>query len=167
MDDPGRFRLVLAKQDFKFSVAHFTVFGDGDAELLHGHNYRVTAELFGRELDEYGLLANIAEVKAVIRRLVAELDSRVLLPAASPLVRWRRPGDDPESLEVEFDSRRYRFPAEEVVLLPLANTTIELFAVYFWERLTENLALPRIDRVSVSVQETAGQRCVYERDLEA
>src|ERR1700733_13558481 len=35
-----RYRMVLAKEDFKFSSAHFTLFADGSAELLHGHNYR-------------------------------------------------------------------------------------------------------------------------------
>ena len=37
----GRFTVRLAKQDFKFSAAHFTLFPDGTAELLHGHNFQV------------------------------------------------------------------------------------------------------------------------------
>jgi hypothetical protein len=32
-----RYRIVLEKEDFKFSAAHFTLFADGGAELLHGH----------------------------------------------------------------------------------------------------------------------------------
>ena len=37
------FSIRLAKEDFKFSVAHFTIFGPGHAEPLHGHNYNVAA----------------------------------------------------------------------------------------------------------------------------
>ena len=163
MPDDERFRLCLAKEDFKFSVAHFTVFSAEKAELLHGHNYRVTVELAGREVGELGLLADLDRVKGEIRRLCRGLDSRTLLPAACPLLAWEhRDG----AIDVTYGERRYRIPEDEVVLLPLANSSMELLARHLWRQLAPGLAGSAIEHLTVSVEESAGQRAVYERSLE-
>lgn len=159
---PERFRLCLAKEDFKFSVAHFTVFSPRQAELLHGHNYRVAVELAGQRVGELGLLADIDRVKGEVRRLCRELDSRTLLPTACPLVAWeRRDG----AIEVAYRDRRYSIPEADVLLLPLANSSMELLARYLWERLAPHLADSAVEELAVSVEEAAGQRAVYERAL--
>jgi 6-pyruvoyltetrahydropterin/6-carboxytetrahydropterin synthase len=155
----SRYRVILAKEDFKFSAAHFTLFGDGRAELLHGHNYRVRVALGGGDLDAEGLLVDIESFKRSLRGLCARLDSRMLIPGESPRLRWRREG---ESVEVRFGERSYRFPAEDTVVLPLANTSIELLARMFWRDLAPGLAGSRVDVLAVSVEETAGQECWYE-----
>jgi 6-pyruvoyltetrahydropterin/6-carboxytetrahydropterin synthase len=158
----GRYRLVLAKADFKFSAAHFTLFADGTAEPLHGHNYRVGVELSGAELDGEGLLLDVARVKAEVRAACARCDGRVLLPAASPRVDVRRAGAD---WEVACDGRSYRLPADEVRLLPVANTSIELLARLLWDELAPGLAGGRVERLAVEVEETDGQSCVYDAPL--
>lgn len=158
MHRPGRFRLVLTKEDFKFSVAHFTVFGADEAEPLHGHNYRVEVELEGDTLDDQGLLADIAAVKARIRALCAELDDFILIPRDSGLVEVL---EEESSTEVRYGGRVYRFPSSEVRILPLANTTMELFATWFWDHLAPELPTDRIDHLAVTVEETAGQKCRY------
>ncbi len=154
----GRYRIVLAKEDFKFSVAHFTVFDAENAEPLHGHNYRVEVEMEGTVLDEQGLLIDLGEVKARVRALCAELDSLTLLPRDSDVVEVVERGG---STEARFGERMYRFPSAEVRVLPLVNTTIELFATWFWDHLAPKLPAGRIDRLAVTVEETAGQRCRY------
>jgi len=172
----GRFRLSLSKQDFKFSVAHFTVFSAGEAELLHGHNYRVSVEMEGPEVSDLGLLADVARVKAEIRAVCAELDSHTILPTQSPLVSVEEIAGDGGAagggkggakVDVRYGERRYVLPATDVVLLPLANTTMELFARYFWRRLAPALAESGVDRLAVAVEETDGQRCAYEAPLPA
>ena len=40
--------LRLSKQAMKFSAGHFTLFGPGKRERLHGHDYRVSATLRAR-----------------------------------------------------------------------------------------------------------------------
>src|SRR5260370_6356153 len=62
-----RYRMVLAKEDFKFAAAHFTLLPGGEAELLHGHNYRVRVALTGSELDGDGLLGALACFKPAVR----------------------------------------------------------------------------------------------------
>ncbi len=127
-----RYRMVLAKEDFKFSAAHFTLFADRRAELLHGHNYRVRAELGGNGLDAEGLLVDIESFKRALRGQCARLDSRTLIPGESPRLEWAREG---ESLAVRCGERVYRFPAEDTLVLPLVNTSIELIARMLWQEL--------------------------------
>ncbi|HUO87008.1 MAG TPA: 6-carboxytetrahydropterin synthase [Thermoanaerobaculia bacterium] len=163
MPSDERFRLCLAKEDFKFSVAHFTVFSPERAELLHGHNYRVTVEIAGREVGELGLLADLDRVKQEIRRLCRELDSRTLLPAACPLLTWEhRDG----GIEVTYHDRRYRIPEADVLLLPLANSSMELLARHLWRQLAPSLEGTAVEHLTVTVEEAQGQRAVYERSLE-
>ncbi len=162
MSEPGVYRILLAKEDFKFSVAHFTVFSPTEAERLHGHNYRVAVEVRGRRL-RGGLLADVSAVKREIRRLCAGLDSHTLLPTANPLVEIVE--HDGDEVEVRYADRRYRFPAADVRLLPLANASMEAFARHFWEHLAPTLASTGLDALTVTVEETDGQSCSYERAL--
>ena len=75
-------------------------------------------------------------------------------------MQWSREGD---AIEIRCGERRYRFPADDVLLLPLANTSIELLARMLWEDLAPSLAGSRVEELAVSVEESAGQRCWYER----
>ena len=159
----ARYRMGLAKEDFKFSSAHFTLFGDGRAELLHGHNYRVRVELSGNDLDGEGLLVDIESFKRTLRGLCARLDSRTLVPGESRRLACSREG---ASVVVRCGERSYHFPAEDTLVLPLANTSIELLARMFWRDLAPSLEDSRVEVLAVSVEETAGQQCWYEEGLE-
>jgi 6-pyruvoyltetrahydropterin/6-carboxytetrahydropterin synthase len=161
--DP-HYRVRLAKEDFKFSAAHFTLFSDGSAELLHGHNYQVAVELEGPELNEYGLLCDFADAKASIRALCARLDSRTLIPLRSSELEVNEEGD---TVEVVYRDRRYLLPDRDVLLLDLTNTTIELLAAYIWQQLAPRLAQGSVTVLGVSVAETAGQSCRYRAPLSA
>lgn len=162
MPDDRRFTLRLAKEDFKFSAAHFTLFADREPEPLHGHNYRVAVTLAGCALDRCGLLFDADRVKRRVRALCSRLDDRVLLPAEAPDVEIGRAG---EALEVACAGRCYRFPAAEVELLPLANTSMELLARWFWRELAQELGGAAIESLAVSVEESSGQACGYEGSL--
>jgi 6-pyruvoyltetrahydropterin/6-carboxytetrahydropterin synthase len=159
-----RFTLRLAKGDFKFSSAHFTLFGPTEAEPLHGHNYRVLVELGGDELDELGLLVETGILKRRIRELLFELDDRVLLPERSPLLAISVADG---AIECRYDDRSYRFPAREVVLLPLVNVTMELLAELVWRRLADDLEAAPARQLAVEIEETDGQSCRYEAPLGA
>ena len=158
----GTFTFRLCKEDFKFSAAHFTVFGSRVAETLHGHNYHVGVEVEGDRLDEIGLLTDIAPLKKAIRARCAELDSLVLVPESCPYLEIER---DEESVIVRWADRCYRFPAREVVLLPLANITVEELARMLWRDLARLIEDEAVRGLAVTVEETAGQGCVYRASL--
>jgi 6-pyruvoyltetrahydropterin/6-carboxytetrahydropterin synthase len=159
---PALFQLRLAKEDFAFAAAHFTLFRDEAAERLHGHNYRVRVALSGRELDAFGLLVPVAPVKTRIRAVCAALDERILIPEKSPLLAVRQDGD---AVEVSLGARSYRFPRSEVRLLPLPNVTIEALAQHVFGELAPLLADSPVQRLRVEVEETAGQSAAFEADL--
>lgn len=161
-DPVESYTVVLAKPDFKFSSSHFTIFSHRQAELLHGHNYRVEVELSGRSLGGEDLLVDFVAVKRAIRSACGRLDERTLVPARSPHLRIVEEGDQ---VEVAYRDRSYRLPAADVVLLPLVNTSIEALARMLWQELAAELELPRIETLGVGVAETAGQGCWYRAPL--
>ncbi len=66
-------------------------------------------------------------------------------------------------LEVRYGSRRWVFPMEDCVILPIFNTTAELLAEYIAEQLAqcELLASHHWSRLVVEVQEADGMKGVY------
>ncbi len=162
MTGRAEFTMHLAKEDFKFSAAHFTLFADGSAELLHGHNYQVELELVGPALDELGLLCDIARIKREIRAICAGLDSRTLIPRRSPELGLLEVGD---GVEVVYRDRRYVLPAKDVFFLDLTNTTIELLACFLWRELAPRLEGEGLSALGVGVAETSGQSCWYRSPL--
>jgi len=156
------FTLSLAKEDFKFAAAHFTLFPDGSGELLHGHNFRVRVAIQGARPDAMGLLVEVAAAKREIRAICLQLDEHTLIPEKSSLLEIR---GDAESVEVHFGERTYRLPRSDVALLPLENVTIELLARMLWEQLAPRLASPTALQLSVEVEESAGQSCAYQAPL--
>jgi 6-pyruvoyltetrahydropterin/6-carboxytetrahydropterin synthase len=165
--NPPAFRIRLGKEDFKFSAAHFTLFPDGRAELLHGHNYRVRLELAGAALSEIGLLFDVTVVKRRIRERCAALDEHTLIPVRCDRLDVRRENG---SVQVRFRDRVYRFPERDVVLLPLANVSIELLARMLWNDVAEVVGAggddaPPVDELTVEVEETPGQSCAFTAPL--
>jgi 6-pyruvoyltetrahydropterin/6-carboxytetrahydropterin synthase len=158
MPDRGRFTVSLAKQDFKFAAAHFTLFGDAPAELLHGHNYRVEVHLDGETLDETGLLVDIQAVKRRIRAACDRLDERTLVPDQSSRVQIEtRDGQ----VQLRFEGRTYELPEADVLRLPVANVSMELLARMLWEEIAEVLHGSRVQSLRVTLHETAGQSASY------
>jgi 6-pyruvoyltetrahydropterin/6-carboxytetrahydropterin synthase len=163
-----RWSIDIYKEYFHFAAAHFLIFPDGSAERLHGHNYRVTVQIEG-ELSEHGLVLDFKQVKPVVRELCDELDERWLVPGEHPVLRWREDGDG--SIEVRYGDRRYAAPAEDVLVLPINNTSSENLAGWIGRELRDRLARRFSDvnvrRLRIAVEETPGQSGVYLFELEA
>ncbi len=159
----GTYSLRLGKEDFKFSAAHFTIFGEDEAEALHGHNYRVTVEMTGSEVDELEFLVPMAAAKRDIRAQCEALDEKVLLPAECPYLELQQ-GD---TVTATFGQRRYEFPSSEVVLVPVANVTVEALARLLWQRLADRWRSlrDRVETLEVTVAEARGQSASYRRKL--
>jgi 6-pyruvoyltetrahydropterin/6-carboxytetrahydropterin synthase len=162
-----RWSIEVEKEYLKFSAAHFLIFPDGSAERLHGHNYRVYAALEAR-LSPFGLVLDFQHIKPLIRELVNELDERWLLPAEHPELRATRRADG--VVEVRYRERYYAAPSEDVLLLPLNNTSAENLSTLLGRRLLERLRVRHPDvqvrSLRLAVEETAGQRGVYHYDAD-
>lgn len=158
-----RFHIHVSKDYLNFCAGHFITYDGDQCEALHGHNYRVRITLAG-PLDENSYVVDFVRLKKMLKRLCDELDHRVLLARDNPQMRIEH---TPDEVTVRYASRRYVFPIEDVVLLPIANTTAELLAHYLNGRARAELPTlspVRLTRVEVEVEETPGQAgvCVWE-----
>ena len=157
-----RWSIDIYKEYFKFSAAHFLIFPNGEAERLHGHNYRVTVEIES-DLTEHGLVLDFKLVKPVVRELCDELDERFLVPGEHPVLTHREL--DAESTEVRYRDKRYVIPSEDVLVLPINNSSSENLAAWFGRelmaRLAQRFAGLEVRRMRVAVEETPGQSGVY------
>jgi 6-pyruvoyltetrahydropterin/6-carboxytetrahydropterin synthase len=156
----------MSKDYLVFSAGHFITY-DGDiCERLHGHNYRVTAEVHG-PLDESRYVIDFIALRDTLRAIVDELDHHMLLPTGHPLIRVM--ADDRE-VTATFRDRRWIFPRTDCVLLPVANTTSELLAHWLATRLAADLEArtkARPQRLRIEVDECFGNVAVCDLDLGA
>jgi len=162
-----RWSIEVEKEYLKFSAAHFLIFPDGSAERLHGHNYRVHVALEAK-LSRFGLVLDFQHIKPLVRELVGELDEHWLLPGEHPELRVERRADG--AVEVRYRERYYAAPAEDVLVLPLNNTSAENLSALLARRLLERLRMryPEVvvHSLGVAVEETPGQRGVYRYSAE-
>jgi len=154
------YRVRIAKAEHVFSAAHFITY-EGRCERLHGHNYRVAAEVAG-ELNADHLVVDFLAVRAALREIIASLDHYVLLPTGHEQLAVVEVGDE---VEVTFDTRRWIFPRGDCRLLPVANTTAELLSAYIGREL--KLALEsrlgiEEPRLRVELDECDGQLAIWE-----
>ena len=159
-----RYRIAVSKDGNLFAAAHFITYGDGQAEPLHGHNYRIGAEL-SAPLDDHHLVFDFVRLKREIEAVAAELDHRVLLAARNPALPVERSTDG--EVVVRSGSDRYVFPARDVVVLDVPNTTAEMIAAWIADRLLERLGVDAgpLTLIEVELEETTGQSAIVRREL--
>jgi 6-pyruvoyltetrahydropterin/6-carboxytetrahydropterin synthase len=163
---PGPVYKISVEKDYLvFASGHFITYGD-ECEALHGHNYRASVEIEG-ELDENAYVFNFVTLKRIMRRLVDELDHRMLVPTENPHFDLDI-GEREVQLTYREGSRRYVFPREDVVLLPIPNTTAEMLARHLARRLRAELAeaeTGHLSSITVAVEEAFGQQAHYRESL--
>ena len=150
-------RIVIAREQYKFSCAHMTVFPDGTKERLHGHNYTVGVSI---ELDSVALpdMLPFSSLKSALGDLCAEFKERVLIAARNPHLVVVR--DDAKEFELTLCGERYVFPRGDVLVVPLDNISVEALAAHCAELLRTRLAsvlTPHATRLEVTVEESPGQ----------
>lgn len=146
----------LAKENMKFSAAHFTIFNASERERLHGHNFRVEVDIEARMLGN-GMCFDYGIYKDRIVALCRELNEWTILPTQSAHLRIE---EDGAHVFAVFDGIRIPFLRADVLLLPIENATLEEFAAWFLARLggdREALRAHRIDAIEVRVFSGPGQ----------
>lgn len=160
-----QFHVRVTKDHLVFSAAHFITYGGNVCERLHGHNWRVAVEVAG-PLDENYYVYDFIALRDAVQKIVDELDHRMLLPTKHRTIRVR-PGDN--KVEASFEDRRWVFPREDCVLLPVENTTAELIARWIAGRLIDSLrdgGEHSIESLRVELEENFGQWAICELPVE-
>lgn len=159
-----RFSVRVTKDHLVFSAAHFITFAGNVCERLHGHNWRVAVSLDG-PLDENRYVFDFIALRDALQAIVNELDHHVLLPTRHRTISVVEENDE---VVTRFESRRWVFPREDCVLLPVENTTTELIADWIAGRLLESLPAAdrqRLETVRVEVEENFGQWGIVQRKI--
>jgi 6-pyruvoyltetrahydropterin/6-carboxytetrahydropterin synthase len=157
------FRVRVEKDYTVFCAAHFITYEGHLCEALHGHNYRVAAGLEG-PLDENFYVFDFVRLKRLLKAVADRLDHRTLLPSESERIVIQQTGDE---VVATYQDKRYVFPAGDVVLLPIPNTTAEMLARWIAGEIKARLSpteLAAARAIEVEVEESFGQRAIYRED---
>ena len=159
-----RRRVTVERNRLRFAAAHMATFLD-DLEPLHGHNYDITVEVEGT-LTSDDWVWDFGDLKRMTKDILDEMDHRFLLQRESRVLAIEENGDE---WIISFGGRRYVFPASDVAVLPIDNSTAERIAEYITGRLIEAFRSRRaatIARLRVGVEEMPGQSGWYMIDLQ-
>ncbi|MCE7746762.1 MAG: 6-carboxytetrahydropterin synthase [Candidatus Heimdallarchaeota archaeon] len=120
-------KLKISGDKLTFASAHMLTRHDKCARL-HGHNYDVEVEVEGK-IDENNMLIDFGIFKTAVGKIVKKFDHRILIPDFNKDLKITT--TDKQVIVDTCEGRYYRFPREDVILLPLKATTVELLAKYF------------------------------------
>ena len=158
------YRVRISDDSLVFSAAHFITYGGKKCERLHGHNYRVAAEVVG-PLDNDSCVLDFIALRDMLKSVITGLDHCVILPTENPLISVTA---DDTHVEVTFDEFLWTFPRGDCILLPIANTTTELLSRHVSTLLAEKIGTSgcRPLRIRIEIEESPGQSAAYELSSE-
>lgn len=161
------YKVLLAKESYKFSATHFTILDADNAERLHGHNYQVAVELEFSELNSNGMAVEFNQIKPAVKAITEQWDEKILIPTQCPFLSLGKIKLNGQThLQVQFGPRCYQFPESEVLYLEIVNATTEELARTFADHLLSALILPpTATALQVTILETYGQGASYKKIL--
>lgn len=162
-----RFSIHVAKENLKFSAAHFIAY-PGFREPLHGHNYQVGVFVEGR-LAKTGYVIDFGLIKKLTREIVERLDERTIIPRNSDCLTIDAPRDG--VVRIRYEQDEFVIPAADVCIVPIVHSSAEELARFIWDELAAALkargALADVTTMEISVAEGPGQSAHYRNSTEA
>ena len=147
--------------EYSFCAAHALTWPD-TFEPLHGHTFMVQLEL-GGDLDAAtGAVMDFAAIKRALREVIAPLRRRTLLAADAPGVDLVC---EDGAIRFGRGCKTYTLPAEDVVVLPIVNTTTEAIAAYLLGQLDPYLRRPGMAWARLRLAEAPDVAAIVVRDL--
>ena len=158
------FKVHVTKDYTVFCAGHFITYAGDQCEPLHGHNYRAAVTVEGA-LDENAYVFDFTVLKKLLRGICDRLDHRMLLPRDNPRLAVSEEGP---SLFVRYREKTYMFPRQDVVVLPIPNTTAEMLAQWIGGEIETALrerGATNLTMLEVEVEESFGQSALARREL--
>ncbi|GMI43183.1 hypothetical protein TeGR_g14391 [Tetraparma gracilis] len=164
---PSTFSVAVAKQEFKFNLAHFVAF-PGFRERLHGHNYHMSITLHSSQISKNdGYVLDFGDVKTAVRKICKGMNERVVIPTKSNVLTISSlpatpPSNQPHISLICEDGSLFVFPLDDCLLLPLVHSTVEEMTLYIYGRVlaelgAESLLARDISEITIAVAEAPGQ----------
>ncbi len=157
-----KYSIKVYKQYFNFACSHFMIFDDGSREPLHGHNYRVQVKGDALELGKSDMVFDFLDIKPIVREVCDSLDHKLILPKENHQLKIF---EEDKNYNIQTpDGSHFSIPKQDVLLLPIENTSSERIAIYLNEKIREitwNKFQFKFAKLEVEVEETPGQSAVY------
>ncbi len=122
---------------------------------LHGHTYALSVRVIGAQRDDF--VMDFEDLKQHVAEICAPLDHRVLLASLDNDLQIEKRDKGQISVVVGKQQKRYVFPIEDVVLLPINSASAEDLSSYLLDQLSDKLANENIKEIHVRVDEGLGQ----------
>ncbi len=150
-------KLRIAGDKLTIACAHMLSKHDKCARI-HGHNYQIEVEIEG-DLNESNMIIDFGLFKKGVSEILKELDHKTLLPENSKDFSIKT--NEKEVVVTTCEDKRYRFPREDVKLLPIEATTAELMVIYFHDLIKKQF--PEF-KITVIMSETPTSKVIYTGD---
>ncbi len=163
MASKAEFSIHVAKENLKFSAAHFIAY-PGFREPLHGHNYQVGVYVEGR-LAKTGYVIDFGLIKQLTKQIVDRLDEHTIVPTNSDCLTVEGPTNG--VVRIRYENDEFVLPEADVRMVPIVHSSAEELARYVWEELAAALsargALKLVTAMEISVAEGPGQSAHYRK----
>ncbi|MFW9914545.1 MAG: 6-pyruvoyl tetrahydropterin synthase family protein [Candidatus Thorarchaeota archaeon] len=138
-----KFSIEQNELQYQISVAHFVV-GEDYSEAIHGHNMGVKIVVFGSLNPRTKMVIDFLKLAPIVEKILDQWDHRTLVPSKSPEFSLI---DNNGQMEWTHRGKFYSIPANDIVLLPIENVTVEELARLLVEEIAQKLlALDEIRR---------------------
>lgn len=155
------FSIKVYKQYFNFASSHFMIFENGTREPLHGHNYRVQVKGEAPEL-EGDMVFDFLDIKPIVREICDSLDHKLIIPKENKQLKIHT--ENKNIIITTPDESYFSIPSQDVLLLPILNSSAERIAVYICDEIRQKVKSRfgfSFKSLEVEVEETPGQSAVY------
>ena len=148
-----------------FSASHFITFGTPEkVEALHGHNFRIKAEISG-PLNRREYVVDFLIAFEALKKICETLSHKVLIPRDHPYITIKTAE---QTIHVSMPPLQWAFPEGDTLTLPVQNTTTEALAGYiaghFRELLEQESAFelpPSHYGITIELEESPGMWAVF------
>ena len=123
--------------DFKFNSAHFIIHDDC-REALHGHNYKLSLEIYSSNLDPLTQkIINNDSFHYNATSICNDLKHKLLLASKNTNCILQEIDDEYISLSTNCDGKTFKFPKSDIKLLDITDVSSEMLAKYISIKLIE------------------------------
>lgn len=148
-----------------FSASHFITFGDPEkVEALHGHNFRIKAEIAG-PLNSRAYVVDFIVAFDSLKKICETLTHKVLIPRDHPYIKIK-PTED--TVRISMPPLNWSFPQVDTLVLPIKNATTEALAEYIANSLRELLEKDRAFdfpskeySITIELEESPGMWAIF------
>ena len=129
---------------------------------LHGRSYAIHIKIHGTQ-DEKGIIVDFSLVKKILKEIAEFLDHKIIIPGKSKVITIQ---DESTQINIISIGKKYSFPKEDCIILPIYSTSAENLAAYVLQRFIEKIEnKENIKKIDIGVDEGFGQGAVISKEL--